>query len=65
MPKEARLNSTHFFIMKISNKRELQQIAINRSSDVDFEDFMKIYKNYTAKPYYFFVNYGKVHRIIV
>ena len=51
--------------MKISNKRELQQIAINRSSDVDFEDFMKIYKNYTAKPYYFFVNYGKVHRIIL
>ena len=31
--------------MKIPNKRELQQIAINHSSDVDFKDFMKIYKN--------------------
>ena len=45
VPKDARLNSTHFFIMKIPNKRELQQIALNHSSDFDFKDFMKIYKN--------------------
>ena len=45
VPKEVRLNTTHFCIMKITNKRELQQIAINRSSDIDF---MKIYKKYTA-----------------
>ena len=44
VPKEVRLNITHFFIMKIPNKRELQQIAINYSSDVDFKDFMNIYK---------------------
>ena len=44
VPKDVRLNSTHFLIIKISNKRELQQIAINRSSDFDFRDFMKIYK---------------------
>ena len=43
VPKDVRLNSTHFLIIKISNKRELQQIAINRSSDFDFRDFMKIY----------------------
>ena len=43
VPKDVRLNSTHFFIMKISNKRELQQIALNHSSDIDFKDFMKIY----------------------
>ena len=44
VPKDVRLNSTHFFIMKILNKRELQQIALNHSSDIDFKDFMKIYK---------------------
>ena len=36
VPKDVRLNSTHFFIMKIPNKRELQQIALNHSSDIDF-----------------------------
>ena len=56
MPKDVRLNSTHFFIMKIPNKRELQQIALNHSSDIDFKDFMKIYKKCTAKPYSFLVN---------
>ena len=56
VPKDVRLNSTHFFIMKIPNKRELQQIAINHSSDIDFKDFMKIYKKYTAEPYSFLVN---------
>ena len=45
VPKNVKLNSTHFFIMKIPNKRELQQIALNHSSDIDFKDFMKIYKN--------------------
>ena len=56
VPKDVRLNSTHFFIMKISNKRELQQVALNHSSDIDFKDFMKIYKKWTAKPYSFLVN---------
>ena len=54
--KDVRLNSTHFFIMKIPNKRELQQIALNHSSDIDFKDFMKIYKKCTAEPYSFLVN---------
>ena len=53
MPKDVRLNSTHFFIMKVPNKREL---ALNHSSDIDFKDFIKIYKKCTAKPYYFLVN---------
>ena len=56
VPKEVRLNITQFFIMKIPNKRELQQIAINHSSDVDFKDFMNIYKKCTAEPYSFLVN---------
>ena len=42
--------------MKISNKRELQQIAINHSSDIDFKDFVKIYKRYTDMPYSYLVN---------
>ena len=44
VPKEVRLNSTHFFIMKIPNKNELQHIALNHSSGIDFKDIMKIYK---------------------
>ena len=56
MPKDVRLNSTHFFIMKITNKRELPQIALNHLSDIDFKDFMKIYKKCTAEPYSFLVN---------
>ena len=55
-PKDVRLNSTHFFIMKIPNKRELQQISLNHSSDIDFKDFMKIYKKCTTEPYSFLLN---------
>ena len=56
VPKDVRLNSTHFFIMNILNKRELQQIALNHSSDIDFKDFIKIYKKCTIEPYSFLVN---------
>ena len=56
VPKDVRLNTTHFFIMKIPNKRELQQIAINHSSDINTKDFIKIHKKYTAEPYSFLVN---------
>ena len=47
VPKIIRINSTHYFVMKIQNKRELQQTAINRSSDIDLQDFMKLYKTCT------------------
>ena len=40
--KEVRLNITHFFIMKIPNKRELQEIALNYSSDIDFKDYKNL-----------------------
>ena len=56
VPKDVRLNTTHFFIMKIPNKRELQQIAINHSSDVNSKDFIKIYKKCTDEPYSFLAN---------
>ena len=48
-PKDARLNSTHYLIMKIPNRRELQNIAANHSADIDYKDFMKIYRKCTAK----------------
>ena len=40
----------HYFIMKIPNKRELQQVTFNHSSDIDFQDFMNLCKKGTAKP---------------
>ena len=56
VPKQIRLNITHFFVMKIPNNRELQQVALNHSLDIDFKDFIKIYKKYTAEPYLLLVN---------
>ena len=55
VPKDVKLNTTHFFITKIPNKIELQQIALNHSSDINSKDFMKIYKKCTAEPYSFLV----------
>ena len=42
IPKDVRLNSTHYLIMKINNRRELQNIVINHSADIDYNDFVKI-----------------------
>ena len=56
VPKDVRLNTTHFFITKIPNKRELQQITLNHSSDISTKDFIDIYKKCTAEPYSFLVN---------
>ena len=56
MPKTIRLNATHYFIMKIPNKIELQQIASNHLPDTDFKDFMKLYKDYKKEPYSILLN---------
>ena len=56
VPKDVRLSSSHFFIMIIPNKRELQEIALNHSSDISTRDFIKIHKKCTAEPYSFLVN---------
>ena len=45
VPKNIRLNFTHYFVMKIPSKPELQQIGFNHSSDIDFRDFMNLHKN--------------------
>ena len=54
--KDDRLNSAYHFIMKIPNKREIHQIAINHSSDIDLRDLMRICKEYTVELYSFLVN---------
>ena len=51
MPKDARLNSTHYVIMKIQSRKEFQNIAPENSGDINFKDFLKTYKDYTSKPY--------------
>ena len=50
-----RVNSAHYFIMAIPNKRDLQQISFNHSSDIDFKDFKNLYKNCAGKTYSFLV----------
>ena len=56
VPKDVRLNTSNFFIAKIPSKRELQQIAINYSSDISTKDFANIYRKCTSEPYSFLVN---------
>ena len=53
LPNIIRLNSEHYFIMKILKKRKLQQIAFNLLSDFDSKDFINLYKKCTEKPYFF------------
>ena len=53
VPKDVRLNSTHYLIMKINDRKELKNIGINHSTDIDYKDFVKIYRECTTKPYPF------------
>ena len=57
VPKTKAVNVTYYFIMKIPNKRKLQQIASNHWSYIESKDFMKLYKDYIEEPYSFLVNY--------
>ena len=56
VPKDVRLNTTHFFIAKIPIKRELREIAINHSSDIKTEDFINTFKECAVEAYSFLVN---------
>ena len=53
LPKEVRLNSTHYLIMTTHNKRESQQVGINNLEDIECKDFLRIYRNCTKEPYSF------------
>ena len=56
LPKDFRLNTTHFFIAKISSGREIWEIVQNHSSDIKTEDFNNIYRKCTVEPCSFLVN---------
>ena len=56
VPKNVRLNTTHFFIAKIPNNRGIKEIARNDSSDIVTKDFGDIYRKCTVEPYSFLVN---------
>ena len=56
VPKDVRLNSTHYLIMKMNNKKELRNIAFNHTADIDYKDFMKIYRECIKEPYSFLTN---------
>ena len=55
VPKKINLNLTHYFDMKIPDKRELQQTVFNHSSYIDFRDLMNLHKKRTEKSYSFLV----------
>ena len=55
VPKDVRLNSTHYLIMKINNRKALQNIAINHSTDIDYKDFIKMYRECTKEPFNFLI----------
>ena len=65
VPKDVRLNSTHYLIMKINNRRELQNIATNHSADIDYKDFMKIYRECIKEPYSFLTNDAHYRQLIL
>ena len=53
VPKDLRLNCTHYILSKLNNKRELQNIAINHSAGIDYKDFIKIYRDCTKELFNF------------
>ena len=53
VPKDVKLNSTHYLIMKINSRIELKNIATDHSADIDYQDFKKIYRECTKEPYNF------------
>ena len=65
VPKDVRLNTTHFFLMKIPNRRELAQIAYNHSSNIDSKDFMNLYKSLLQNHILFWLLILLLHYIIL
>ena len=53
VPKDVRLNCTHYILFKLNNRRELQNIAIDHSADIDYKDFIKIYRVCTKESFNF------------
>ena len=53
VPKDVRLNCTHYVLLKLNNRRELKNIAINHTVDIDYKDFIEIYRDCTREPFNF------------
>ena len=64
VPRYISLNSTHYFIMKIQSKWELQQTAFNHSLDIEFKDFMNLWKNALQNHILFWLQMLLLHQII-
>ena len=65
VPKDVRPNSTHFFIMTILNKRELQRIALNHSPDISSKDSLRSTKNVLLNNILFWLMMLRLHQIIL
>ena len=65
VPKNIRLNSTHYFVMKIPNKREHQRITFNHSSDIDIQDFMNLHESVLQNHIPFWLLILQLHQIIL
>ena len=63
VPKDVRLNCTHYIIFKLIKKRELQNIAISDSADSDYIDFIEIYKKCTKEPFNFLTIDSRVNKL--
>ena len=64
VPKDIRLNCPHYILFKLNNERELQNIAINHSADIDYNDFIKIYRYCTKDPHNFLTTDSKNNKFI-
>ena len=64
VPKDVRLNFTHHILFKLNNKRELQNIAINHSANIDYKDFIKIHRYCTREPFNFLTIDTKNNKVI-
>ena len=65
VPKDVKLNTTHFFIANVPNKRKLQQIAINHSSDISIKDFIISIENALLNHISFLLMILHLHQIIL
>ena len=65
VPKDVRLNSTHCLILKINSRKELQNIAINHSPDIDYKDFIKIYRECTKESFNFLITDIRHQQVIL
>ena len=65
VPKDVRLNSTHYLIIKIDSNRELKNIAINHAADIDYKYFVNIYRECIKRSYSFLITSTTLQQVIL